>query len=244
MSHPCHIPVASPLHPRCIPVVSPLCPHHPHCVTVIHIVPPSSTFIMSLSFPSCSHHPGCITVISSCHSPCEPVAHRCDGKCWGSHAISPINCPPSLVDPSSTPVIHPVSRCSQRWWWWYSLSPIVSPPSHLPSPLLFHPPTIPQAVAREARVGGVSSVVLCRSTHYPPHEQLLMRLEGQGASSVVGVVVVHHLSAMVSGVRWVSVTWCMSRGQKVPTMWVSHSLGLPASLVALLYLNDTPHIPF
>jgi hypothetical protein len=73
-------------------------------------------------------------------------------------------------------------------------------------------------------------MVLRRSTHYPPHEQLLMRLEGRGASSVVGVVVVHHLSAVVSGVRWASVTWRVSRGQEVPTMWVSHSLGLLALL--------------
>jgi hypothetical protein len=93
-------------------------------------------------------------------------------------------------------------------------------------------------------MGGVSSVVLCRSTHYLPHKQLLVRLEGRGASSVVDVVVVRHLSAVVSGVRWASVTWHMLRGQEVPTTWVSHSLGLPASLVALLYLSDTPHIPF
>ena len=74
-----------------------------------------------------------------------------------------------------------------------------------------------------------------------------MRLEACGVSSVVGVVVVRHLSAMVSGskgVRGVSVTWHVSRGWEVPTMWVSHSLGLSASLVALLYLNNIPHIPF
>ena len=65
--------------------------------------------------------------------------------------------------------------------------------------------------------------------------------------AMVGVVVVCHLSAVVSGskgVRGASVMWCMPRGQEVPTMWVSHSLGLSASLVALLYLNDTPHIRF
>ena len=64
---------------------------------------------------------------------------------------------------------------------------------------------------------------------------------------MVGVVVVRHLSAVVSGskgVRGVSVTWRMPRGREVPTVWVSHSLGLLALLVALLYLNDTPHIPF
>jgi hypothetical protein len=102
-----------------------------------------------------------------------------------------------------------------------SPSPVVSPPSHLPSPLLFH--------------------------HQPPHKQLLVRLEAHGASSVVGVVVVRHLSTMVSGskgVRGASVTWCVPRGWEVPTMWVSHSLGLLVSLITLLYLNDTPHIPF
>ena len=102
-----------------------------------------------------------------------------------------------------------------------SPSPVISPPSHLPSPSLFH--------------------------HQPPHEQLLVRLEARGASSVVGVVVVRHLSAVVSGskgVRGASVTWHVLRGWEVPTVWVSHSLGLPASLIALLYLNGTPHIPF
>jgi hypothetical protein len=64
---------------------------------------------------------------------------------------------------------------------------------------------------------------------------------------MVGVVMVCHLSTVVSalkGVRGASVTWHVLRGREVPTVWVSHSLGLPMSLVALLYLNDTPHILF
>jgi hypothetical protein len=80
-------------------------------------------------------------------------------------------------------------------------------------------------------VGGVSSRVLYWSMHHPPHEQLLVRLEVHGALSMVGVVVVRHLSAMVSGlkgVRGASVMWCMC--WEVPIMWVSHSLGLPALL--------------
>jgi hypothetical protein len=36
------------------------------------------------------------------------------------------------------PRTHPASRCSQWWWWWCSPSPVVTPPSHLPSPS-FHP---------------------------------------------------------------------------------------------------------
>jgi hypothetical protein len=137
------------------------------------------------------------------------------------------------------PPIHPASRCSQRWWWWCSPSPIVSPP-HCHS--THHPPHEQSLVRVVCRPW--SFVSPHTSMHYPPHEQLLVRLEGRGASSMVGVVVVHHLGAVVSGVRWASVTWRVSRSQEVPTTWVSHSLGLPASLVALLYLNDTPHIPF
>ena len=59
--------------------------------------------------------------------------------------------------------------------------------------------------------------------HHLPHKQLLMRLEVCGASFMVGVVVVHHLGAMVSGlkgVRGASVMWHALRGQEVPTMWV------------------------
>ena len=96
-------------------------------------------------------------------------------------------------------------------------------------------------------VGGVLSMVLHQSMHHPPHKQLLMRLGACGVSSMVGVVVVCHLSAMVSGskgVREASVTWHMSRGREVPTVWVSHSLGLLVSLITLLYLNNTPHILF
>ena len=55
-------------------------------------------------------------------------------------------------------------------------------------------------------VGDMSSMVLHQSTHHPPHEQLLMRLGECGVSSmvgVVGVVVVHHLSAVVSGSKGV-----------------------------------------
>ena len=65
------------------------------------------------------------------------------------------------------------------------------------------------------------SVVLHRSTHHPPHEQLLMRLGARGVSSMVGVVVVRHLSTVVSGpkgVREASVTWHVSRGREVPTV--------------------------
>jgi hypothetical protein len=65
-----------------------------------------------------------------------------------------------------------------------------------------------------------------------------MRLEVHGALSIVGVVVVCHLGAMMSGskgVRGASVAWCVLRGQKVPTMWVSHSLGLLALHTTLLY---------
>ena len=96
-------------------------------------------------------------------------------------------------------------------------------------------------------VGGVSSMVLHLSTHHLPHKQLLMRLGAHGVLSMVGVVAVHHLSAMVSGskgVREASVMWHVSRGQEVPTMWISHSLDLLVLLFTLLYLNNTPHILF
>ena len=147
--------LSSPSHPCCVPIIpvvlllSTLCPHRPHS-----------------SCPCHSHHVPIIQVVLLSLAPCEPVACRHDGKRWGSHAISPVNCPPSLVDPSSAPVIHPASRCLQWWWWWRSLSPVVSPPSRLPSPLLFHPPTTPRAVARKAR-GGWCVVRGPSSVHAP-----------------------------------------------------------------------------
>jgi len=63
-----------------------------------------------------------------------------------------------------------------------------------------------------------------------------MRLEVHGVSSMV---VCHFvLWCLGQGVRGASVTWHVLRGWEVPT------IGLPASLVTLLYLNNTPHILF
>ena len=50
---------------------------------------------------------------------------------------------------------------------------------------------------------GMLSMVLHWSMHHAPHKQLLVRLGAHRVLSMVGVVVVHHLSTMVSGSKGV-----------------------------------------
>jgi hypothetical protein len=148
------------------------------------------------------------------------VARRAGGGCWAvvrsfvhpSPPSPPLPPLPSLPSPSSrcgavTCPLAPDPPCEQMLavvgcgcWVVFPLAP---PPRFLSS---FHPRSTPRAVARGAGGGWYVVVVVIplrwrwrRSTHDPPHEQLLVGLE-------------------VGGVSFVALRWCWRSLVRRPTL--------------------------
>jgi hypothetical protein len=119
------------------------------------------SLVLPFPFPVIPTHPHAVTTPRA-------VARGGGAGCWSSPrpplpsvSLSPSRARTTHVAPLSTP--RAIARGSGWGCFMGPVSsspfPLACPPSRLPSPSSFHPPTTPRAVAHEAGVGGVSAFV-------------------------------------------------------------------------------------